>query len=83
MLYRAGIRTSDEKKYVESGDCQQHQFVNWLKRAAWLTNKIGKTCFVDFWHTHTFEVRPSGEKHLLTPEVSMIDPAAALLESGD
>ena len=87
MLYNAGIRAEDEKEYRETGTCEQFQFINWLKHAAWLSTKLKKKCFVEFaQQPHTFEVAPSGKMHLLTPETAPIettDPAAGFLESGD
>ena len=84
MAYNAGIRVIGEKEYRETGSCEQWQFVHWIKRAAWWAGKIGKKCFVDFSQKpHTFEVEPSGKSHFLTPENDPIDPAAALLETGD
>ena len=85
MLYFAGIRALGEKTYIESGQCLESGFANWLKRGAALKKKTGKRMFVDFrQRPHSFEVESDGTSHLLTPETSSIaDPAATFLEAGD
>lgn len=85
MLYFAGIRALGEQNYIETGDCLESGFVNWLKRAAKIQNKTGKRIFVDFrQRAHTFEITTDGEPHLLTPEAPIpVDPAYSTLFEGD
>ncbi len=84
MLYSAGIRALGEEFYREEGECEQHQFVYWIKRAAWLGRHLSKRCFVDFAQKkHTFEVEPDGKVHLLTPNTdSIVDPALSAQYEG-
>lgn len=85
MLYAVGIRALGEQTYRETGQCAEHQFSAWLKRASEIKRETGKRMFVDFrQRPHSFEVESDGSTHLLTPEVSSIaDPAASFLEAGD
>ena len=86
MLYFAGIRALGEEGYIETGTCQESGFHTWLNRASAISMaNNGKRMFVDFrQRPHTFEVSSDGQPHLLTPEdVSMVDPSASFLESGD
>ena len=41
MLYNAGIRALGEESYREEGECEQHQFVHWIKTCGldWQKNK--------------------------------------------
>ncbi len=84
MLYSAGIRALGEENYIEEGECGQHQFVYWIKRAAWIGRQLSKRCFVDFAQKkHTFEVEPDGKVHLLTPNTdSIVDPALSAQYEG-
>ena len=86
MEYFAGIRALGEQNYLETGTCQEVEFHKWLNRATVLSiANNGKRMFVDFrQRPHTFEVSSDGKPHLITTEdISMVDPAASFLQSGD
>ena len=85
IVYFAGIRALGDSFYMETGECFESGFHNWMKRAKQLGKKLDKRVFVDFrQRAHTFEIKNDGTPHLMTNNTTpIIDPALeAQFESG-